>query len=416
MSPLLERFLRYVRLDTAADEGSKSVPSTAKQLVLSRLLERECRDLGLSEVELTHAGTLYATVPASDGCENAPPIALFAHVDTSPEYSSEGVNPRVIEDYPGGDLPLPGDPSRVIRFDENPDLADLIGTTLVTTDGRTLLGGDDKCGVAVLIAAAEALLTGEAPHGPVRFCFTCDEEIGRGTEGVDLAKLAVGGRRAVCGYTLDGDSAGKVDAETFSADGATVTVRGVNTHPSVGKGAMVNAVRVLAAFLDRLPTDALAPEVTEGREGFIHPYRVSGGVAEASAALILRSFETAELAGQAALLERIAADLRAEHPRATIEVRTEPQYRNMRDGMAKEPRAVAFAERATENAGLPLRRTIIRGGTDGALLTALGLPCPNLSCGQHNMHGPLEWTSERQMRDAVRVVAELAKLWAAEGS
>ena len=413
MSPLLDRFLRYARLDTAADESSDAVPSTAKQLVLSRMLADECRTLGLTDVELADTGTVYATVPASPGCENAPTFALFAHVDTSPEAPSAGIAPRVVENYPGGDIPL-GESGRVIREADHPDLPGLVGTTLVVTDGTTLLGGDDKCGVAVAMTAAEELLAGlpsgePAPHGPVRLVFTCDEEVGRGTEGVDLAKVG-----AVCGYTLDGDSSGKVDAETFSADLAVVTVRGVNTHPSRGKGVMVNALRVLAAFLDRLPRRTLAPEVTDGRDGFVHPYHVGGGVAEATARLILRSFETAELAEQAALLETIAADLRAEYPRAEIAVDVTPQYRNMRDGMDREPRAVPLAVAATEAAGLAPRRTIIRGGTDGALLTALGLPCPNFSCGQHAMHTPLEWTSEKQMADAVRVVLELARLWGRE--
>ena len=409
MSPLLDRFLRYAALDTAADERSDTTPSTAKQLVLSRMLADECRAMGLRNVGLAESGTVYATVPASAGRESAPTFALFAHVDTSPEAPSAGIEPRVIEDYRGGDIPLPGDPAKVIRVADNPDLPGLVGTTLVTTDGTTLLGGDDKCGVAVAMTAAEELLAGAVPHGPVRLVFTCDEEIGRGTEGVDLAKVD-----AVCGYTLDGDSSGKVDAETFSADGATVTVRGVNTHPSVGKGEMVNALRVLGAFLDRLPSDVLAPEVTDGRDGFIHPHRVEGGVAEASCTLILRSFEAADLADYAARLEAIAADLRAERPRATVTVETKPQYRNMRDGLAKEPRALRFVEAATGAAGLTLRRTVIRGGTDGSLLTALGLPCPNLSCGQHAIHSPLEWTSEKQMADAVRVVLELARLWGGE--
>ena len=413
MSPLLDRFLRYAQLDTAADESSPTVPSTAKQLVLGRMLAEECRQMGLTDVELADSGTVYATVPPSPGGENAPCFALVAHVDTSPEAPSENVRPRVVENYDGGDIPLGGS-GRTIRVADHPDLPALTGTTLVTTDGTTLLGGDDKCGVAVAMTAAEELLSGDVPHGPVRLVFTCDEEVGRGTEGVDLAKIAAGGKRAVCAYTLDGGGAGKVDAETFSADLAVVTVTGVNTHPSAGKGEMVNALRILGAFLDRLPKDRLAPEVTDGRDGFVHPYKVSGGVATATCSLILRSFETAELADQAALLRRIAADLEAEHPRASVAIETFPQYRNMRDGLAAEPRALRFAVAATGAAGLTCEQTIIRGGTDGSLLTALGLPCPNLSCGQHAIHSPLEWTSERQMRQAVDVVLELARLWGAE--
>ena len=404
--PLLDRFLRYVRLDTRADETSGTVPSTAKQLVLSRLLADECRELGLTDVELTEHGTVYATLPASPGCD-APAIAWFAHVDTSPEFSGTGVTPQVHANYDGSDLPLPGDPSLVIRVAENPDLKTLVGGTVITTDGTTLLGGDDKCGIAVILTAIERLRADPSiPHGPVRVVFTCDEEIGRGCDHVDLAKVD-----AACGYTLDGDSVGKIDAETFSADAATVTVRGVNTHPSVGKGVMVNAVRILAAFLDRLPTETDSPETTDGRDGFLHPYRIEGGVAEASATLILRSFETADLAAYAERLEAIAADLRSGHPRAEITVTTRPQYRNMREGMAEEPRALAFAEDATRAAGVEPVRSIIRGGTDGSVLTAMGLPTPNLSTGQHNPHSPLEWTSVEQMETAVRVLVELARRW-----
>ena len=408
MSPLLTRFLRYVTVDTQADGTSSATPSTACQLDLSRMLTEECRAMGLADVEQSPEGTVYATVPASPGCEDAPTFALFAHVDTSPDYRATGVDPQVVEHYDGGDLPL-GSSGMVIEAAREPDLPGLVGTTLVTTDGTTLLGGDDKCGVAILMTAAEELLGGHVPHGPVRLVFTCDEEVGRGTEGVDLAKVG-----AVCGYTLDGDSAGKVDGETFSADGATVIVRGISTHPSVGKGVLVNAIKILSTLLDRLPKDRLSPETTDGREGFIHPHRIVGTAAEATAHLILRDFETARLADHAAVLHDLAAVLRAEHPAAEILVETAPQYRNMRDGLGKEPRAYAFAKAATEAAGLTLQETIIRGGTDGSLLTAMGLPCPNLSSGQHNMHGPLEWTSEKQMADAVRVVVELARLWGRE--
>lgn len=409
MSPLLDRFLRYVRLDTRADEASASVPSTAKQIVLSRLLADECRELGLRDVELTPEGTVYATVPATVPHE-APTICWLAHVDTSPEYTAERVNPVVHENYRGGDIVLPGDPSKVIRVAENPDLNRLIGATLVTTDGSTLLGSDDKSGVAVIMTAAERLMADRSiPHGPVRLCFTCDEEIGRGCDHVDLAKID-----AACGYTLDGDSVGKIDLETFSADLAVVTVEGINTHPSIGKGAMVNAIRILSAFLAELPTDADAPEVTDRRQGFMHPYHVEGGVAKAEARIILRDFETPQLAEYARRLEVIADELRAKHPRAKITVATRPQYRNMREGLAKEPRAVALAIEATRAAGVEPKQEIVRGGTDGSRLTEMGLPTPNLSCGQHNPHSPLEWTSVEEMETAVRVLIELAKRWGRE--
>jgi len=405
MDSLLDRFLRYVRLDTQSDETSSTYPSTAKQLVLSRMLADECRALGLADVSLDEFGIVMATVPATTR-EPSPTIALVAHVDTSPEYTAAGVNPQVVRNYDGRDLVLPGDPSKVLKASEFPELKTVVGHTLITTDGRTLLGGDDKAGVAVIMSAAAALMKSDQPHCAVRVCFTCDEEIGRGTDKLDLHKL-----NAICGYTLDGGGRGEIDGETFSADGALVTVRGVNTHPSIGKGVMVNAIRILSDFLSRLPTARLTPETTDGREGFIHPYHIEGGVAEASCRLILRDFETAALAEQAQLLESIAAALRAEHPRAAIEIKIREQYRNMREGLAREPRAIAKAEAAMQALGIEPKRSIIRGGTDGSLLTAKGLPCPNLSCGQHNPHSPLEWASLDEMQTAVDVLVQLAVEW-----
>lgn len=409
MSSLLDRFLRYVRIDTQADEHSESVPSTIKQLDLSRLLARECEELGLADVSLSEHGIVTATVPATVE-QDAPSVAFVAHVDTSPEFSGTNVKPIVHENYRGGDIILPGDTTRVIRVAENHALENLIGGTIITSDGTTLLGADDKSGIAVIMTAAAYLMEHpEIPHGPVRLCFTCDEEVGRGVDHLDIAKLDV-----VCAYTLDSDGVGRIDAETFSADQVVVTVRGINTHPSIGKDAMVNAIRILAAFLDRLPRRTLSPETTCGREGFLHPYEVEGSVAEARARIILRDFETPALAEYAALLESIAAPLRAEYPRAQIEIAVRKQYRNMRDGLKKEPRALEFAVAATRAAGLEPREEVIRGGTDGSRLTELGLPCPNLSAGQHNPHSPLEWTSVEEMQQAVNVLVELAKLWGRE--
>lgn len=409
MSPLLQRFLRYVRIDTQSDESSRTVPSTDKQLLLSRLLARECAELGLQDVTLEETGVVMATVPANVP-HAAPVIAWIAHVDTSPEYTARGVNPIVHEHYDGTDLVLPGDPSWVLRAADNSDLARLIGTTIVTTDGTTLLGADDKAGIAEIMSAAEFLMTHpEIPHGPVRVCFTCDEEIGRGIEHVDLQKLG-----AVCGYTLDGGGRGTIDVETFSADLAVVTVTGVNTHPSEGKGRMVNAVRILAEFLRRLPSDRLSPETTSGREGFLHPYQISGGVAEAKAHIILRDFETARLREQAVLLEAIAEELRREHLRASIRIDIRKQYRNLADGLNREPRAVAHAVAAMKAVGVEPRMSVIRGGTDGSLLTERGLPTPNLASGQHNPHCPLEWASLDEMQTAVHVLVQLAVLWGRE--
>jgi len=407
--PLLDRFLRYVRIDTQSDERGSGSPSTEKQLDLCRLLMDECRMAGLADVSLSEHGVVMATVPGTPR-HTSPTIAWVAHVDTSPETSGTGVVPVVHAPYDGRDIVLPGDPSRVIRVADNPDLERLVGGTVITSDGTTLLGADDKAGVAVIMTAAERLMQGAGgPHGPVRLVFTCDEEIGRGTAGLDVARIG-----AVCGYTLDGDGRGGINAETFSADAAIVTVTGINIHPSIGKGAMVNAIRILTEFLAALPTDHMSPESTTGREGFIHPYSVDGSVARAEARLILRDFEDEGLATQAALLQNIARRLRETHPRAQIDVAIRPQYRNMRDGLAREPRALAKAIAATRRAGLEPRLEVIRGGTDGSLLTALGLPTPNLSTGEHSPHSPLEWTSLEEMQAAVDVLLHLAALWGEE--
>lgn len=409
MHTLLARFLRYVRIDTQSNESTGTVPSTSKQLDLCRLLEEECRGLGLADVTLDEFGIVTATIPSNVG-RPAPTIAFVAHVDTSPETSGTNVRPIVHHDYAGGDLVLPGDPARVIRVDENPALRTLPGATIITSDGTTLLGADDKAGVAVIMsAAAHLLLHPEIHHGPIRVCFTCDEEIGHGVDHLDLARLG-----AVCAYTLDGEGQGMVDGETFSADQAIVTVTGVNIHPSIGKGKMVNALRIMGEFITRLPVAMLSPESTEGREGFIHPYTLEGGVAQATLRLILRDFETPRLVEHANLIEQIADDLRRLHPRAQIDVRIVEQYRNMRDGLRKEPRALALALEAIRAVGMEPRQTIIRGGTDGSRLTALGLPTPNLSTGEHNPHSPLEWTSLEEMQRAVDVLVSLAELWGRE--
>jgi tripeptide aminopeptidase len=373
------------------------------------MLAGECQEIGLADVAMNDFGIVTATLPASPGCR-APAVAWFAHVDTSPEFTAENVRPTVHSNYDGRDLVLPGDSSRVLRTAENPALTRLIGRTIITTDGTTLLGADDKSGIAVIMTAAAHLLAHpEIVHGPIRVCFTCDEEVGHGVDHVDLDKLSV-----VCGYTLDSEGSGRIDTETFSADLAIVKVTGVNTHPSIGKGAMVNAVWILSDFISRVPTDRLSPETTDGRDGFLHPYQISGGVASASARIILRDFETATLADHARLLEGIASELRAKHPRARIEVEIHKQYRNMRDGLAKEPRALAKAIEAVRAAGLEPELSQIRGGTDGSVLTERGLPTPNLSSGQHNPHSPLEWTCLEEMQKAVDILIELAIAWGRE--
>lgn len=403
---LLERFLRYVRIDTKADEKSTTYPSSPGQLVLGAMLRDELLALGLTDAVQNEYGLVFATIPGN--VAGAPTIAFNAHVDTNPENSGKDVNPQVIRDYKGGDITLPKDPSKVIRVAQNPELNALVGKTIITTDGTTLLGADDKAGLAVIMEAARILTENPAiPHGPVRIVFTCDEEIGYGVKHLDPAQIG-----AVVAYTLDGAGSGEIEDETFSADAATVTVTGVNIHPSIAKGRMVNAVRLSAMFLDRLPKRRLSPETTDGRDGFLHPLTIEGGAGEVKIGFLLRSFDTAELAVQADLLRELARQVERDFPEARVQVDVRKQYRNMKDGIAKLPQAVTFAAEATRRAGLEPKHKIIRGGTDGSQLTEKGLPTPNLSTGEHNPHSPLEWTCLEEMEAAVRVVVELCQVWA----
>ena len=413
MNRLLQRFLRYVQIDTTARPDAETYPSSPGQLDLGRLLLGELRTLGLADAQQNQHGIVLATVPATMGkkgtvpCFQLPTIALCAHLDTSPESTGAGVKPQVIQNYPGGDLVLPGDPGRVIRPADDPELDSLRGRTLITSDGTTLLGADDKAGVAIIMETAARLIEHpEIPHGPVRICFTCDEEIGRGVDKLNLPEIGV----TVC-YTLDGHGTGEIDVETFSADQAVVTVRGVNIHPSIGKGRMTNAVRAAADFVARLPRDCLSPETTDGREGFLHPYDVSGGVAEVKLKILLRDFDAAALVGQADRLRTTAAAVMLDFPAAKIEVSIERQYRNMSEGLLREPRAVAYAEEALRRLGRTAKQTIVRGGTDGSRLTELGLPTPNLSCGGHNPHSPLEWACLDEMAESVEWLISLVQVW-----
>jgi tripeptide aminopeptidase len=409
MDTLLDRFLRYVRIDTQADERAETYPSSPGQLVLGRLLAKELRDLGLHDAAQDEHGIVLATIPSTTG-RDVPTIAWIAHVDTSPETTAKDVNPQVHREYDGGDIVLPGDPTKVLRPADNPELAAAVGRTVITTDGTTLLGADDKAGVAVIMEAAKYLVGHpQVEHGPIRVCFTCDEEIGHGVDHVDLDRLG-----AAVGYTLDGLGEGEIEGETFSADKATVTITGVNIHPSIAKGKMVNAIRLAGLFLDRLPRTALAPEATEGREGFIHPYGIEGGVGQATLRLLLRDFDTPKLAEQAGLLRTIGRLIEHDYPAAKVEVEVVKQYRNMADGIRKDPRAMDYAVEAVRRVGLEPRILSIRGGTDGAQLTERGLPTPNLSTGEHSPHSPLEWTCLEEMKTAVQVLVELAKVWAGQ--
>jgi tripeptide aminopeptidase len=408
MDPLLDRFCRYVRIDTQAIESAGTYPSSPGQIELGKLLVAELRQMGIQDAAQDENGIVMATIPATVSHPVAV-VAFNAHLDTSPETTGRNVQPVVHPNYDGRDIVLPQDPSKVLRPAEEPDLGRLKGKTIITTDGTTLLGADDKAGVAVIVETAAYLMAHpQVRHGPVRVCFTCDEEIGHGVDHVDLQRLG-----AQAAYTLDGGGQGEIDVETFSADLAVVAIKGVNIHPSIARGRMVNAIRLAGMFLERLPKHMLAPEATAERQGFLHPYRIEGGVGETNLRILLRDFDTPRLADEAELLRSIARLLTAEFPQAQIDVRIAPQYRNMADGLVKEPRAVAFAEEAMRRAGLEPKRTIVRGGTDGSRLTELGLPTPNLSTGEHHIHSPLEWTCLEEMQTAVRVLIELVQVWAA---
>jgi tripeptide aminopeptidase len=410
---LLARFLRYVQIDTTAGEPGGTYPSSPGQLVLGKMLAEELQAMGLQDVEFTSHGLVYATVPSTldaVATKNTPVVAFNAHVDTSPETTGKNVKPQVIRNYAGGDITLPADTSRVIRVAQNPELDGLKGKTLVTTDGTTLLGADDKSGIAVIMEMAQHLIEQpELKHGPVRVLFTCDEEIGHGIDHVDLKKLGA----TVC-YTLDGSAAGEVDVETFSADVAIVRVQGINIHPSIAKGRMVNALRAIGTFLDRLPRAGHSPETTEGRQGFLHPYDLQGGVAEATVKVLLRDFDTVGLGVKAELLKKLAKEVEQEHAGCKVDVQVKKQYRNLGDGLAKEPRAAAYAVEAHRRLGREAKLTIVRGGTDGSQLTEKGLPTPNLSTGEHNPHSPLEWTCLEELVAATEVCTELVQVWAAK--
>lgn len=408
MNKLLDRFLQYVKIETTAVEDAPGYPSSPGQLELGKVLAEQMRALGLQGVEISEHGIVLGTIPGN--VKKAPTIAWMAHLDTSPEYSAKNVRPIIHRNYNGKDITLPGDKTKIIRVDEAASLATLKGKTLITTDGTTLLGADDKAGVAaIMTAAAHLMAKPKLKHGPVRVVFTCDEEIGKGTDKIELKKIG-----ARCAYTLDGEDAGGIENETFSADLAIVTVTGVNIHPGLAKERMTNAIRLAALFVSRMPWHRLAPERTCGRDGFLHPYVIEGGVPEVKIKILLRSFDTDELKEHAKVLKGIAAELMHEFPKAKIDVKVTKQYRNMIEHLAKEPRAVDLAAKAVRALGLEPKFESIRGGTDGSRLSEMGLPTPNLAVGMHNFHSPLEFACLEEMETAVKVLIELAQLWGKE--
>ena len=399
-SSCVERFLRYVKVDTRSDETSPTYPSTAGQWDLLRMLEGELRELGLEAVELDEYGYLFATIPATTSKDSVPTIGFLAHVDTSPELSGKGVEPIRHENYDGGDLTLPRE-GVVLRAAEHPALADQRGETIITASGDTLLGADNKAGVAEIVGAAEYLIAHpEIAHGPIRIGFTPDEEIGKGTDYFDVERFG-----ARCAYTMDGESRGARQDETFSADGVVITFQGRNAHPGFAEGAMDNALKAAGAFLAALPHE-LSPEGTSGRDGFVHPYTIEGGVERCSIRMILRDFETAKLARYADELRRLA-----EATGMPFELEVTEQYRNMKEILDDHPEVVAVAEEAIRRAGMTPTNVPIRGGTDGARLCFKGLPTPNVFAGEHAFHSRTEWVSEADMHKAVEVIVEIARLW-----
>jgi tripeptide aminopeptidase len=406
----LERFLRYVRIDTRADEASPASPSTPGQRVLMELLAGELHALGLADAAVDAHGYLMATVPATSAKPGVPVIGFVAHVDTSPEMNGAGVRPLVHRRWDGRDIVLPDDPTAILRAADDPALAARLGDDIVTASGTTLLGADDKAGVAAIMAAAEYLVAHpEIPHGPVRIGFTPDEEIGRGADHFDVARFG-----AVCAYTLDGGSRGELEYESFSADLFTATFIGFNTHPGYARGRMVNAIRVAADFIASLPRTELAPEATDGYDGFVHPYVMEAGVDRTTVKVLIRDFVTGELGTKRAMLEHLAAQAVAAHPGARVATTVLEQYRNMREILDRHPHVVERARTAIRRAGLEPVEQPIRGGTDGSRLSFMGLPTPNLFAGEHNFHSRLEWVSAQDMDKAVEVIVELCRVWEEE--
>jgi tripeptide aminopeptidase len=402
----VERFLRYVTFDTQSSETSETYPSTAKQLDLSRHLVEELRALGLSDAGLDEHGYVMATIPATTKKEGVPVIGFIAHVDTSPEMSGAGVKPVVHRNYQGGDIVLPDDPSAVLRPSEIPYLTQRIGDDIITASGTTLLGADNKSGVAEIVAAAEYLVAHpEIPHGTIRIAFTPDEEVGTGTKHFDVEKFG-----AKYAYTMDGGARGEIEYESFSADAMTITFQGRNTHPGYAKGLMVNSIKVAADFISRLPRE-MSPETTDGYEGYVHPYVVNASVDKTSVKLLIRDFRTPALKEKEDFLERLARETVAAWPGASYESKVEENYRNMREVLDHHPEVVENAREAIRRAGLEPKEKPIRGGTDGSKLSFMGLPTPNIFAGEQSFHSRYEWVSAQDMEKSVEVIVHLCQIW-----
>jgi tripeptide aminopeptidase len=404
---VLPRFLNYVAYDTRADDTSTTYPSTPGQLVLLRVLADELRALGLSDVVMDEHGYVMATIPATTSKANVPVVGFIAHVDTSPEMPGDGVKPIVHEKWEGSDIVLPDDPTAILRAADMPYLGECVGHDIVTASGTTLLGADNKSGVAAIMAATEYLLAHpEIPHGAIRIGFTPDEEIGKGVQHFDVARFG-----AHCAYTMDGGARGEVEYESFSADAMAITFKGFNTHPGYAKGKMINAIKLAAKFLASLPDDRLSPETTSGRDGFVHPNVMDASVERTTVKFIVRDFVTAGLKEKEDWLTGLAQEVVAGVPGASIEVKITEQYRNMREVLDHHPQIVDNAREAIRRIGVGLRERPIRGGTDGSRLSFMGLPTPNVFVGEQNFHSRYEWVSVQDMEKAVEAIVEIAKVW-----
>lgn len=405
----LDRFLDYVKIDTQSDPASPSYPSTQKQKDLGRRLVHELQAMGIENAVLDDYGYVYATLPATTD-KKVPVICFCSHMDTSPDCSGTGVKPMIHYNYRGQDLILPDDPSQVIKKDEHPDLQFQLGNDIVTASGTTLLGADNKAGVAEIMDAVHFLITHpEVKHGEIKILFTPDEEIGRGVDKVDLQKLA-----ADIAYTVDGETLGSLENETFSADAAVLTIRGVSAHPGFARGRMESAIKIAAEIIADLPKERLAPESTSGRGGFIHPVSVKGSVEEAVIEFIIRDFDDDELKQHERILQLIAEEVVQNYPNSHFTLEVKEQYRNMKRVFDQHPDIIGNAEKAMRMAGLEPKLQSIRGGTDGSRLSFMGLPCPNLFAGEHAFHSRQEWISVQDMKKAVETLVHLAMVWAGE--
>ncbi|ADB38445.1 peptidase T [Spirosoma linguale] len=404
---VVERFLRYVQIDTQSDPQSTRNPSTEKQKDLSRVLVQELLDLGVSDAEMDEWGYVYATIPANSDKPNVPTICFCSHVDTSPDVTGAGVKPIIHRQWNGDDIILPDDPTQLIRVADHPDLTSQVGNDIITASGTTLLGADNKAGLAEIMAATEYLVAHpDIKHGRIRLLFTPDEEVGRGTEKVDIAKLG-----ADFGYTIDGESLGTLEDETFSADAVKITIQGVSTHPGFAKGKLENALKIAADVLAVLPKDALSPETTEEKEGFVHPTRLEGNQDKAVLEFIIRDFTEAGLHEKETYLQNQLNDVLANYPGSSAQFVVKEQYRNMKDVLDQHPAVVDNALEAIQRAGLSAKRRSIRGGTDGSRLSFMGLPCPNIFAGEHAFHSRQEWVSVQDMQKAVEVIVNVAQVW-----